>query len=286
MLATKQNSPHIFFAAGVVGIVGATVLACRATLKLEKTIDEIRDDFGTVPELKHSAAAIVKDDEVIVERQHYYRNMSFLYGKATFKMAKLYGPSVALGAGSIALLTGSHVQLTKRNTALTATLAAAMQAYQSYRERVQEEIGKERELEIYRDIREEQIEMEGHNKKVVVPVTDPNNWSPYAKFFDEYSPNWQKDPELNRIFIQCQQNYYNHQLQARGHVFLNEVYDALGIERTKAGSVVGWVNDGEGDGYIDFGLFQAYNSRFVNNMEPSIILDFNVDGPIWNKLKE
>jgi hypothetical protein len=69
-------------------------------------------------------------------------------------------------------------------------------------------------------------------------------------------------------------------------VFLNEVYDMLGAKRTRAGAVMGWFYDKEGkysDNYIDFGIFDIHNEKacdFVNGIEKSIILDFNVDGRI------
>jgi hypothetical protein len=66
-------------------------------------------------------------------------------------------------------------------------------------------------------------------------------------------------------------------------VFLNEAYDALGIERTREGSVVGWVYPSEtGDNYISFGMHDMRNANFLDGTEPTILLDFNVDGIIYN----
>ena len=115
----------------------------------------------------------------------------------------------------------------------------------------------------------------------------PDN-SIYARFFDETSTNWQRTQGYNQFFIQAQQNYANDLLKSRGHVFLNEVYDMLGLERSKAGAVVGWVK-GNGDNYIDFGVFQGdeWNAmRFVTGDERSILLDFNVDGVVYHLLKD
>lgn len=275
ILVAKKNSPHIFFVGGVVGIVGAGVLACRATLKLEEKLDEIRHDVDSVKEIYHS-----ENDNVVPTKA--LKDVGYVSVKSVVVLGRLYGPSIALGSVSIAALTGSHVQLTRRNAALSATLALVTKAYDEYRVRVQDEIGKDRELDIYRAMKKEEIEVDG--KKKTVKVSDPNGHSPYARFFDETSVNWQKDPELNRIFLQCQQNYANHLLRARGHVFLNEIYDSLGLERSQAGQVVGWVIDGDGDGFVDFGMFDEVNTRFVNNIEPRILLDFNVDGSVYDKI--
>lgn len=270
ILVTKKNSPHIFFAAGLVGVTGATVLACKGTLKLEDELKQIEKNRGLI---RSNAKYTDK------ERQAY---LNACYIKGGIQIAKLYAPAIALGGVSIAALTGSHVQLTRRNAALSATLTLVSKAYDDYRERVRQELGEKKELDLYRGIVEKEEEVDG--KKKVTRIGDPTKYSPYARFFDEQSLNWEKSAEINRIFVQCQQSYMNQLLHARGHVFLNEVYDALGLERSQAGAVVGWVRNGDGDGYIDFGMFVPDNSRFVNNMERSVLLDFNVDGVIYDKI--
>lgn len=277
---TKQNSPHIFFVGGVLGMIGTTVLACRATLRLDKDLDEIKNDVHAVKELANAAG----DDSVSGYREHeYYRDLGHVYIKSAVRLGKLYGPSVLLGVASVGALSGSHVQLTRRNAALTATLAAVSKAYDEYRLRIQQEIGEEREYEIYHGI-EEVIDEETGKK---VKVINPTGYSMYAKVFDETCENWFPDPERNRHLIMLQQKYFNHKLQSRGHVLLNDVYDALGFNRTVAGCLVGWLRDGDGDGFIDFGLFDGQMAaRFINGLEGSIILDFNVDGNIYQKIEE
>lgn len=284
ILIAKKNSPHIFFAGGLVGSVTSTVLACRATLKLEPVLDSIHKEIEVVKGLKETAERNngIHGVEAYTDRQ-YVHDLGIVYAKSASKLIRLYGPSVALSVASVGSLTGSHVQLARRNSALTVTAAAISKAYDDYRERVREELGADKELDIHRALTKEEVTVDG--KKKIVSVVDPNGWSAYARIFDESSPNWQKDSELNRIFVQCQQNYANHLLHARGHVFLNEVYDSLGLERSRAGAVVGWVMNGEtSDNYIDFGMFDAYSARFVNNQERSVILDFNVDGVIYDKI--
>jgi len=274
ILKAKKNSPHIFFAAGIAGTITSTVLACRATLKLSSTLDEIKHDVE-----------VLETDPVRNEMptEEWRLDTVYIYGKASLRLVRLYGPAAVVGVVSIGMLTGSHVQLVHRNTALMAAYAAVQKAYDEYRERVRYQFGEEAELELYHASRTELVK-DASGEVIEARVVDPNRYSPYAKFFDEYSRHWNKDPELNRLFIQCQQNYANDLLNARGHIFLNEVYDQLGIDRSKAGAVVGWVKGGEGDNYIDFGMFQAYNSQFVNGWERSILLDFNVDGVIYDKI--
>lgn len=101
----------------------------------------------------------------------------------------------------------------------------------------------------------------------------------YSRTFDESNINFESTFDFNRIFLECQQRYLNHLLQNRGHLFLNEVYDALGFQRTSDGAIVGWIykEDDEEATYIDFGLDSE-------TKEKTIILEFNVQGVIYDKI--
>lgn len=273
-LTIKKNSPNIFFAAGMVGVVTSTVLACRATLKLSETLDVVEKEVSEVK-------SMVVDGSY--SAYSHNRDLAYVYGKSTIKIVRLYAPAIVVGGVSIAALTGSHVQLTRRNAALTAAYAVVEEAFREYRERVRSVVGEDRELDLYRGTQTEVIKNELGKKEEQISF-DPNKRSMYSKIFDECSVNWKKDPEFNRIFVQCQQNFANNLLQSRGHVFLNEVYDMLGLDRSQAGAVVGWVLNKDGDNYVDFGLYEAYNTKFINGWERSILLDFNVDGVIYDKI--
>jgi hypothetical protein len=270
-LVAKKQAPHIFFAAGIVGSVTSTVLACRATLKLSETLDECTYDIQTA---KDRRGIIRREDEASEGRE-----LALAYTQSALKLGRLYGPSLAVGVVSISALTGAHINLSRRNTALMAAYATLAKAYDDYRVRVRDELGSDRELDLYHA--KVGVEQNGDDE---VKVADTNKWSPYARFFDEGSTQFEKNAEFNRLFITAQQNYLNNLLQARGHVFLNEVYDALGLDRSSAGSVVGWVIGPNGDNFIDFGMYEASNSQFLNGWEPRILLDFNVDGVIYDKI--
>lgn len=263
ILILQKHSPRLMFVGGIVGIGVGTVLACRATLKLEETLDDIKED-------------VVKAET----RQEHTIEVF----KGGVQLIRLYTPAIIVGGASIGLLTASHVTLGRRNAAITAAYSGLQASFDQYIARVKEEIGEERERDLRHGITRETIKVDGKN--VEVAKVDPNGYSQYAKIFGELNPNWKKDPEYNRIFIQCQQNHMNQILQTRGHVFLNEVYDYLGFDHTKAGAVVGWLRgkDGGRDGFIDFGMLEVNNERFINGWEPTIILDFNVDGIIYDKI--
>jgi hypothetical protein len=274
-LVLDKHSPTILFGAGVVGMVGSTVLACRATLKMDEVLEKAEDDLKTAKSLEHREYS---------ERDRQ-RDISIIYVRTGAELAKLYAPAVILGAASIAALAQSQNILNKRNAALGAAYAALDKGFNEYRARVVEKYGEEEDRNFRYGSREVDIIDKDGKKQTVTRVGDKDP-SIYARFFDQLCPDWSKEPEYNMIFLKCQQNYLNDLLRARGHVFLNEAYDSLGIPRSRSGAVVGWLLSDQGDNYIDFGIFSNpddYKIRdFVNGREGAILLDFNVDGVIYN----
>jgi len=274
ILVAQKNSPKVLFVAGIAGVVGSTFLACRATLKLSEKLEDFTYDIEQVKGMK--------TDEIAPAPSafEYNKELAYVYAKNTLELTKLYAPAVILGSLSIGALTTSHVTLTRRNASLTAAYSALQMSFDAYRDRVRKEVGVNKEL----DIRHSVEEIDNPDGKGKLKVVGDKTYSPYARFFDEGCPDWQKNPEYNRLFLKCQQTYLNDLLHARGHVFLNEVYDRLGIERTPEGQVVGWVANSDGDNFIDFGIFEGSYLNELDFYEPRMLLDFNVDGVIWDKI--
>ncbi|ADD80960.1 gp069 [Rhodococcus phage ReqiPepy6] len=270
MLKLQKNSPTLLFGAGVVGVVGTVVLASRATLKVSDIVDEASttlEKINNIEEENYTPEHAVKDKAVV-------------YTKTAIDVSKLYAPALILGVVSVSCLAGSHNILTRRNAALGAAYAGMEKAFKEYRGRVIDEIGVEKEARIYQPVEEvEAINSEGKKTKVAVPTGVGG--SPYKKIFDNSNKNWNQQTEFNVLFIQAQQNYANDLLHANGYLFLNDVYDMLGIARTKAGQIVGWISDGKGDNFVDFGLFTTHEGmRFTTGEQSAVWLDFNVDGNI------
>lgn len=278
LLLVKKHSPEILTTVGIVGVVASAVMASRATLKLEPVVDKIKNG-------KDEAQSMLEDPNFPeYDKDRHNKEVARVYVRGSLDITKLYGPSITLGLSSIACIIGAHGIMRKRNVALAAAYKAVETSFSEYRKRVIAEIGGDKEEDIY--IGREQVEMvDEDGKKKKITKVDPNGISAYARFFDEYSDNWSKTPEYNLLFLKAQQNYANDLLHARGHVFLNEVYDMIGIPRSQAGQVVGWVISKDGDNFIDFGVYDFDNNgahRFVNGHERSILLDFNVDGVIYD----
>lgn len=299
----KKHSPEILIVAGVIGTVTSAVMACKATTKVGDIMeekDEVLDHIhGAAERIKSGESLKTKDGEDYT-METVKKDTTIVYFQTGLKLAKLYAPSVILGALSITSILTSNNILRKRNVALSAAYAALDKGFKEYRDRVVERFGEKVDHQLRHNIKEVEVEEvvtdeKGKEKTVkkIIEVVDGDTHSPYAKVFDESNPNWEKDAEHNLFFLKSVQSFMNDKLKANGHVFLNEVYRELGFDDTKAGQVVGWIYDPNneiGDNYIDFGIMDIYTcsrseaerkSAFINGYERNIILDFNVDGNIW-----
>lgn len=279
-LLLQKSSPTVLFGVGVVGVVSGTVLACRATLKMDSVLDEAAEKMDRV-------RAFEDGSYTEKDRQH---DLSLVRFQTGVSIIRLYVPAIIVSGVGIAALTSSHRILTNRNAGLTAAYAALDESYKRYRARVIDKYGEDQDRDFRFDSETVEITDPKNSKKKKEITRVAGEASGYARFFDQFSPSWSKDPEVNLFFLKCQQNYANDLLKARGHVFLNEVYDRLGMPRSKAGAVVGWIlsNDNSTDNYISFGVFegQSENARdFVNGREGAVLCDFNVDGLIYDKIE-
>lgn len=293
----KKHSPEILIVAGVIGVVTSGVMLCRSTLKAAEVMDKAHEDLDRIHTATENGETERGEEYTEEDRR---KDLAIVYSQTAIKMVKIYAPAVGLGVLSLSSIVASNNILRKRNVALSAAYAAIDKSFKEYRGRVKERYGDEVDRQLRYGIKAQKIEKTvvdpetGKEKKVkeTVEVVDGLGNSEYARFFDDGCAGWEKDAEMNLTFLSHVERYFNELLRTRGWVFLNEVYHELGIPESRAGQVVGWVYDpenGTGDNYISFGIHDMYRNNgkcrdFVNGYERTILLDFNVDGPILDCL--
>lgn len=283
LLKGRKHAPTILVAAGVAGAVGATVLACKSTLHVNGILEKHEEDLKLI-----RTTAADKETYPEYTEKMVAQDKLMVYVKTGVSLLKLYAPSIILGGLSITAIIGSHYILTKRNAALSATCAAITKAFNEYRKRVAEEIGEEREKDIFAGYREKAIEEEVVTKKGTKLVKKTQSeygegYSIYARLFGPGN-DWYRGGTANiKGFLWAQQCQANEILKIHGYLFLSDVYKMLGFKETKESRVVGWVY-GNGDSFIDFGILDKRNAGFINGEEESIWLDFNVDGVIYDMI--
>lgn len=198
------------------------------------------------------------------------------------KAARLYAVPATLGALSVACTIGGHKVLTKENAALASAYIALDKSFRAYKEKMPLPTTLQETVE-------EEIEnqkVDGSKDGTVSDVDKCELFSPYARLFDHTNYLWTPSGSGTASILHSIQNYCNDKLHRDGYLFLNDVYDQLGFERTEAGQQVGWF-EGNGDSCVDFGLFHKGNptlERLMQGKLEYVVLDFNVDGPIMHML--
>lgn len=282
----RKHSPELLIAAGVVGTVVSTVLACKATTKLSTILDESKGNIETIHKCEND-----KEMEERYSQEDAKKDLAIVYIQTGVKIAKLYAPAVVLGTISIAGIVASNNILRKRNVALAAAYATVDKSFKEYRSRVVERFGDDVDKELRYNIEAKKIEEmikdpeSGKEKKskttvnVAAPTVDD-----YARFFDKTCRHYEENMNYNLMLLRSQQQLANDKLVADGFLFLSDVYDMLGITRTKMSQSVGWIykpdGNSNGDNFVDFGVMVVKRETEDGGYEDAILMNFNVDGPI------
>ena len=289
-LTVRKHSPEILMVAGVIGTVAGAVMACKETLELEDVLDECKQEKMELEEQyamceEYSEDALKKDQVKLTIKQ-------------AAKIVKLYAPSVIMEATSIGVIFASNDIMRKRNASMAAAYATLNSMYKRYRQNVIESYGEEVDKDMRFGVKHEkvtEIDEDGNKVKIDARIVDLDNTalaiSDYSRFFQSGCKGFDASSgRYNLLYLKGIQAMFNNKLIADGYVMLNDVYRELGFDTIPEGWSIGWVYDEAnpiGDNYIDFGLYEARNKnqRAVNDWEPVILMDFNVDGNLYEDPK-
>lgn len=276
----SNHGPTIMTVAGVTGVVGAGVLACKATIKVQ---DIKLDTVAKVEAIKESGYTDEAEYNAAIRKEYFAAGRAF---------ARAYGPAIIIGALSIGSILYGHRVLCGRNLVLAGAYKALTCNFDDYRARVKERFGEDVARSVTHDMRTDTIHIwdkDGERDEIVeyVPETMAGNpTSDRSVFFDDMSIYWSENPEENKEFLLKLQKRAQEKFDKDGYLFLNWIYKRLDVPENYAGANCGWVK-GLGDNEIDFGIYDIYSAasrRFVNGLEPVILLNFNDDGYIADKI--
>jgi hypothetical protein len=293
-LTIKKHSPEILLGVGLVGVVTSAVMACKATTKMSEILAESQEDIEKI----HTLAADESIPDDVYSAEDEKKDLTIVYAKTGLKIAKNYAPAVAIGVASITSILVSYGIMHKRNAALAAAYTIVDTGFKEYRGRVVDRFGEALDRELKYNIKSQEVTEtvvdengEVHEVKKTVDVVEKKaGYSEFARFYDDGCKGWSKSSERNLKFLLDQQRWLNDKCRARGHLTVNELYEALGIPIIEAGCMVGWVFDEDNGNYdpIDFGIFditRQENRDFVNGYERVILLDIKPQGNIFELMK-
>lgn len=288
LLKCKKASPEILLVGGIACVVGAVVTGIIATKKAYDD-EEIVDIQAEIEDLSDE----LKDSQDKEEKKDIRRALLKKYWKLARKYARKYAIPFALTVAAIVMMLASHGILKTRYLGTVAAYTALDESFKDYRERVKSLVGEEKEMDCYNGTSPMDIihdDGEGNvTKKTERCKTIKTKASPYEFDFNKGTAplDATMNTEHNFCFLKAQQCTANDMLHARGHLFLNEVLDLLGMQRTSEGAVLGWLDHGDGDGFVDFGFSDYYTDDISDAMDgraPNIHLNMNCDGVIFEKI--
>ena len=265
----KAKSPEIMLCAGIAGFVGTIVISCRQTIKAQAIIAEAKEQKKLVEACKNKEVVTTEE----YTEQDAKNDMLKIRVQTGAKLLKNYAPAIIMGGFSIFALFKSHRILSNRNAALAQAYNSLSYAFEEYKKRAEASENSED--------KKESCESEV-DKKTKNECKEEDT----ARFFDECSRYWKKHPAYNITFLKGVEREMNDTLRARGYLFLNEVYYALGMAPSKIGALVGWTDTKENPHYVDFGIGNISCDQFAKGDNPSIRLRFNTEGYILDKFTE
>lgn len=270
-LQLSKHAPTILTVVGAVSVTTAAVLAAKNTLKLEERIDEGQDRLVHVNDL-------IEQGEVPEGAR------TGIYIRNAVEVAKLYVLPTTLLVGGVACFFGANHILNERAAVALAAYNGLASSYEAYRKRVADEVGEEKERDLFLGQKDEEyVDDKGKKQKRKVLVDGEHVGHPYRFVYDNHNDNWSGFHDQNLFRLQVVQNMYNDTLKRNGHVFLRDILNTLGIEDTPASVITGWIYDPDnpdhkGDNFIEF------NVRDFQSEYGYILLDFNVDGTIFDQI--
>ena len=239
----KKHSPEILTGIGIAGMIGAVVMAVKATPKAVELLEN-------------------KKDELNVEKLSPVETV-----KTTWKC---YIPTAVTGILGAACIIGASSVNHKRNAALAAAYGLTETAFKEYKDKVVEVIGEKKEQTVKDEI--------AKDKLTANPVTEVEST---AIVTTGYGDTLCYETLSGRYFysdiekIRAAENRANKTMLQFDYISLNEFYDELDLGHTGIGDSIGW-------GVAHTGLINLnFSSQLTNNSTPCLVIGYD-NIPVYN----
>lgn len=287
-LKAQKYAPQLLMGFGAVTFVETVVLACKATVRASEVIEKHKFQMD---EAKVAEELADPEDGYDIRKEK-----AIVYAHTAADLAKVYAPAISVGVLTLGCFFKAHNLMQTRYLGAVAAYNVVSNAFHDYRSRVIEEAGVDADRHYRYGTEYETVEITTSDekgkvktKKETIESIDSKNVSDFSAIFDRHCPEWDQNYLYNIKWLRANETAANDILNTRGHIFLNEVYDMIGLPHTPQGAVTGWIKDGgkSGDGFVSFGLDDPNNEsaqRLINGEDNVVLLDFNVDGIIFDKI--
>ncbi len=216
VLKTKKNSPAILTGIGIIGLGATAVLAYKSRHKVEEVVLNIEE-------------ARINEEEI--DKVEVARDL----------VEALYLP-VIVGTASVTAIFMSYRIQNNRIAILAGSLAASQAQNMLFEKKYRETHGDEEYVKFIAPtdkITTDVVDSKGKVKQSIAEVKKDVDHT-IGQWYDESIEYVSDDHTYNVAMIDSITEKLELKLFQRGTLLLNEVREALGFERIRAGALLGW----------------------------------------------
>jgi len=300
-LKLVKHAPAIMMGVGMVTIGAGVVMACRSTLKVDDILERHKDLLENARSLPDQVNPV---DNTEIDEKTVRKEVAKVYGHTALSIAKLYALPAGLIVTGYFLSISGFVKLHKYAAGVTAAYDTLLISHNKLKKAVIDDQGVEKYHEyMYGKGKKKTVEAKTVNddgeeiyKNTQAIIMEDGREIPLSGYAQLYargiSKQWDANEWYNRTYINGRMEMLTVKLIDRGHVFLNEAYEALGFPHTKEGSVIGWIydpSDPDSVDHVEFDVHEVWLPEVNKDDKPiyevAYYIDFpNLSGVILDKI--
>lgn len=202
--SAADNSPLLLTAIGVAGTVTTAILSGKASIKADRYLRLIDEEYGTPLEPM---------DKV----------------RLTWKF--FVPPAISLVGTAACIICANRIG-TRRAAAMAAAYAVSQETFSEYKDKVIEKIGENKERKIRDEVAQDRVNRRPPPEDLA--ITGDLDVRCYEQFTGRYFSS-------NMETLKAAQNAVNHQiLSGDNSASLSDFYDRVGLNHTQLSDEVGW----------------------------------------------
>lgn len=215
-LFLQRNSSTILTCVGGAGVIATSVMAVKATPKALRLLEEAKEEKG--------------EDLTTIE-------VVRIAGPP-------YIPAVLMGVSTLACIFGANALNKRSQASLMSAYAMLDNSYKEYKNKVTDIYGEEADKEVQAGIAKDKYE---DAEMKIVPEGDEE------LFYDFYSSRYFTSTKKDVLEAEYS---INRKISTQDYAYLNDFYDALGLDTIDPGYTLGWSSGSNFDMYwqnwVDF----------------------------------
>ena len=302
----RKFAPEILTYGGLAAMIGGTVFACKQTPKAVEIVEDTKKQLAVIKATEEEAAQnnrLVKrgDGLISYSAQDFKKDITIAHVNNVKALAKNYAVPAVLLIGGTAMVLGGHGILRKRNAVAIATLSSVMEGFNKYRSNVIKELGEtaDKHFRFGKGTPDVIETVDAETGAVTQEKTSTDGFSEFPEddprffmFSKETAPDYYKGNLLMDLSqLKAFQGMATDELRIYGNINVNRIRQICGVKPIDEGLDNGYVVDGDGDGYVDFGIFDRVTGEPLSwvyecvKEGQGIPVELNIDGNIKGLLK-